>query len=92
MSGGLAESQASAASKSPPTTAKGQLRVRVDVDEGKATVVRNGQVLGTTPLDLDASLGENVSLTLRREGYEDKNVNLEISNGKKVFTFSLKAK
>jgi hypothetical protein len=84
--------QTTAASNAPPTTAKGNMRVRVDVDEGKATVLRNGQTLGTTPLDLDASLGENVGLTLRRDGYEDKNVNLEISNGKKVFTFSLKAK
>lgn len=92
MSGGSSTTQTAAASNAPSTAAKGNMRVRVDIDEGKATVLRNGQALGTTPLDLDASLGENVGLTLRREGYEDKNVNLEITNGKKVFTFSLKAK
>lgn len=92
MSGSSSTAQTAAASNAPSTAAKGNMRVRVDVDEGKATVVRNGQTLGTTPLDLDANLGENVGLTLRREGYEDKNVNLEITNGKKVFTFSLKAK
>jgi serine/threonine-protein kinase len=93
MMSGSGTAQTSATTGNLSTTpAKGNLRVRVDVDEGKATVVRNGQTLGTTPLDLDASLGENVGLTLRREGYGDKNVNLEITNGKKVFTFSLKAK
>jgi serine/threonine-protein kinase len=75
------------------TTVKGDpQRLRIDVDEGTAQVLRDGKVLGTTPYDLEASRGENVNLTLRREGYEDKNVNLEITSGKKVFTFSLKSR
>ena len=83
---------ATAAGNLVPATSKGNMRVRVDVDEGKAMVLRNGQSLGTTPLDLDANLGESVPLTLRREGYEDKSVSIDITNGKKVFTFALKAK
>jgi serine/threonine-protein kinase len=79
------------------TSNKNQVRtsgkkVRVDVDEGQAQVIRDGQALGTTPLDLDASDGEKIDLTLRRDGFEDKNVQLEISAAKKVYTFSLKRK
>ena len=83
---------ATAAGNLAPATSKGNMRVRVDVDEGKAMVLRNGQTLGTTPLDVDANLGESVALTLRRDGYEDKSVSIDITNGKKVFTFALKAK
>lgn len=67
-------------------------KVRVDVDEGKAKVLRDGQLLGTTPLDLEAATGENVVLTLQREGFQDKNVSVEVSTQKKVFTFSMKQK
>jgi len=70
----------------------GLQRVRVDVDEGRAQVLKDGKVLGNTPYDLEAGRGETVNLTLRREGFEDKNVNIEITGGKKVFTFSLKSK
>lgn len=71
---------------------KGNTKIRVDVDEGKAQVLKNGQSLGTTPLDMEADLGDNVPLTLRRDGFEDKNVSIQVTSGKKVFTFSLKAK
>lgn len=65
-------------------------KVRVDVDEGKAQVIRDGQVLGTTPLDMDVAAGDKPSLTLHRDGFDDKSVQIEPSSGKKVFTFSLK--
>jgi serine/threonine protein kinase len=67
-------------------------RVRVDVDEGKAQVLRDGKVVGTTPLDLDIALGDKPSLTLRRDGFEDKTVQIEPTAGKKALTFSLKPK
>jgi serine/threonine-protein kinase len=65
-------------------------RVRVDVDEGKAQVIRDGQVLGTTPLDIDVASGDRPNVTLRRDGFEDKTVQIEPASGKKVLTFSLK--
>ena len=67
-------------------------RVKIDVDEGKAQILRDGSTLGQTPYDLDAKDGEKVNLTLRRDGYEDKNVQLEIKGSKQVYTFSLKQK
>lgn len=70
----------------------GKVRIRIDVDEGKAQVVQNGQVLGTTPFDMDVNAGDKPNLTLRRDNFEDKNVTIEAGSGKKVFTFSLKPK
>lgn len=67
-------------------------RVKIDVDEGKAQILREGANLGQTPYDLDAKDGEKVNLTLRRDGYEDKNIQLEIKGSKQVYTFSLKQK
>lgn len=67
-------------------------RVQIDVDEGKAEVLRDGQKLGTTPFDMEANEGEKIDLTLRREGFEDKAVQLEITGSKKVYTFQMKPK
>jgi serine/threonine protein kinase len=80
------------ANTTKPSPVAGTRRIRVDIDEGKAQVTRNGQVLGTTPLDLDLAVGEDPSLLLHRDGYEDKTVQIEVGSGKKVFTFSLKPK
>lgn len=77
---------------SAPARTTGTQRVRVDIDEGKAQVLRNGELLGTTPLDMDLAVGENPSITLHRDGFEDKSVQIEVGSGKKVFTFSLKPK
>ncbi len=74
------------------TAKSGSQRVRVDLDEGKADVIRNGQLLGSTPLDVDVAAGESPKLTLHRDGYEDKEVSIESAGGKKTFTFSLKPK
>ncbi len=82
--------QTAAATNASP--GKGSTKIRVDVDEGKAQVLKGGQVVGTTPIELDANFGDNVPLTLRRDGFEDKNVNIQVSPSKKVFTYSLKAK
>ena len=71
---------------------KGNTRIRVDVDEGKAEVLRAGQTLGATPLDLDANIGENIALTLRRDGFQDKDIQIQVTPNKKVFTYSLKSK
>ena len=75
-----------------PAASKGNTKIRVDVDEGKAQVLRNGQLLGTTPFEMSANLGETVPLTLRRDGFEDRNVNIDVTNSKSNFTFQLKAK
>ena len=79
-----------AAAQSAKTSA--QRRVRVDVDEGSAQVFRNSQAVGSTPYDLEAADGEKVDLMLKRDGFEDKTVLIEVSSRKQVYTFSLKPK
>ncbi len=69
-----------------------QRRVRIDVDEGSAQVFRGAQAIGATPFDLDAADGEKIDLTLKRSGFEDKIVQIEVSSRKQVYTFSLKSK
>lgn len=66
--------------------------VHIDTFEGSAQVFRDRQQIGVTPLDLEAENGEKIELTLRRDGYEDKQVEFEVSPGQKVYTFSLKSK
>jgi serine/threonine-protein kinase len=67
-------------------------QIKIDVDEGKAQVYRGNESLGLTPLDLNVRDGEKVALTLKRDGFEDKNVQFETGGGKRVYTFSLKQK
>jgi len=92
LSGGGTAANQTGGTNSVVATTKGNTKIRVDVDEGKAQVLKGGLLLGTTPLDMEADLGDNVPLTLRRDGFEDKNINIQVTSGKKVFTFSLKAK
>lgn len=67
-------------------------RVRIDVIDGKADVIRDDKIIGATPFDLEAAEGERVGLTLRRTGFQDKNVQIEVSSRKKVYTFTLSPK
>lgn len=92
LSGSKTPATQTALASNVPSAGKGSTRVRVDVDEGRARVIRDGTDLGPTPLDLDANLGDNIPLTLRRDGFEDKAVSIQVSSSKKVFTFSLKPK
>ena len=91
--GGAKVETAKAPDPEPKTSSVGDLQhIRIDVDEGKADVIRNGATLGSTPLDIDVAIGRSETLTLKRDGYEDKEVTIEASAGKKAFTFSLKPK
>lgn len=92
LSGDKNPAQASTSANQTADAPKGSMQIRVDVDEGKAQVLRGGKLLGATPLDISANPGDDLALTLTREGYEDKNVNIKVSSGKKVFTFSMRSK
>lgn len=92
LSGDKNPAQASTSANQTADAPKGSMQVRVDVDEGKAQVLKGGKLLGATPLDISANPGDDLALTLTRDGYEDKNVNIKVSSGKKVFTFSMKSK
>ena len=66
-------------------------RIQVETDEGSAEVLRDGRSVGTTPYSFDARDGEKIPLTLRRKGFQDKEVELEVTNGKKNYSFQMKA-
>lgn len=91
-SSGDAAPSSAALTNAAAANTKGNTKIRVDVDEGKADVIRSGQVLGPTPLDLDANIGENIALTLHRDGYQDKDIQIQVTPNKRVFTYSLKSK
>ncbi|GAC1446216.1 MAG: hypothetical protein NVSMB56_02830 [Pyrinomonadaceae bacterium] len=71
---------------SPPPSAK---KVQIDVSEGRAQIWRNGQMVGETPYKLNASIGEHVNLTLKREGFSDKNVDFDVGANQSILTFSM---
>lgn len=71
---------------------KGSKTVRIDAIGGSAEVWRNGQKIGNTPLDLNVDNGEVLNLKLRRQGYSDNDVRMEVTAEKKVYTFVLEPK
>jgi serine/threonine-protein kinase len=76
----------------PINGANARISVVVEVSEGSAEVIRNGASLGRTPVEIEGEENESVPLTLKREGFEDLNVSVDITMRKRVFTFSLKRK
>lgn len=75
---------------SPSPGGSGPLkRVQVDVTEGRAKVYRDGALLGTTPCQVEARVGEEVDLTLKSEGYRDKNVEFAVTENRKAYTFTM---
>lgn len=66
--------------------------VRVETSEGAAQVFRNGQSLGNTPFDLQGREGESIALTLKRDGYADKSVLVDVTSRRRIYTFTLQRK
>jgi serine/threonine protein kinase len=64
--------------------------VRINTLEGRADVYRNSQMVGTTPYEITAPLGERVRLTLKRAGYEDELLDFVITENKKEYTITMK--
>ncbi len=75
-----------------PKTIGDEKKIQIDVIESSAEVIRDGVVVGKTPFEIFAAEGEVIELTLRREGYQDKNVEVAVSSGKKVYTYTLQQK
>lgn len=55
--------------------------ITIRVLEGKADVYRDGTLVGVTPYELEAPLGTEVSLILRRPGCQDTPVRLRMIEG-----------
>ena len=73
-----------------PARQKENLRsVSIQVMDGEAEVYRGGQKVGVTPYDLEAPLGQQVQLVLKRNGFAEKRVEFSISDNTKEYSFSL---
>lgn len=75
--------------KPPSVSGANTNMLHIDLFEGSAKVFRDGQQIGITPLDLEAKNGERIELTLKRDGYEDKQVVFDASPGQRFYTYSL---
>ncbi len=64
----------------PPSTSASLKTVRVRLFEGQAEVYRNGSRIGSTPFEMQARSHEQVSLLLKRVGYQDLPVQLKVSD------------
>lgn len=62
--------------------------VELQVSDGRAEVYRDGKLLGMTPYNLKARVGERVRLTLRRQGYADEPIDFTVSE-KKAYMFTM---
>jgi eukaryotic-like serine/threonine-protein kinase len=63
--------------------------VRINTLEGRAEVFQNGQLVGSTPFEIQAALGEQVKVVLKREGYKDERVEFAVTENKKDYTITL---
>jgi serine/threonine protein kinase/serine/threonine protein phosphatase PrpC len=74
-------------SGSPSANAPAEmLTTRISIVEGAATVLLNGQAVGSTPYIHSAPVGTHVTLTLRRAGYRDETVTFIVSNNQREYT------
>lgn len=80
------------AQRSSPESGRAVRVVQIDAVGGSAEVWRGTQKLGQTPLNLDVQDKDVLTLTLRRPGASETEVRLEITPGKRVYTFSLTPK
>ncbi len=64
--------------------------VVIDVIQSSADVLLNGETVGQTPYQLTANIGDVINLKLRRQGFADKDIQVEINSRKRVYTYSLK--
>src|SRR5262249_17497488 len=67
------------------------ITVQIEVTEGRAEVYDpNGNVLGTTPYSFSARVGDEIDYVLKQNGFVDQPVKFDVSEGKKVYTFTMK--
>lgn len=72
---------------STPVVAAGDPRqVMINTVAGVAEVWREGRVVGKTPYRVSAPIGEHVSLTLRRAGFEDEAVSFDVTEGRTEYS------
>ena len=74
------------------STDQNLIELQIDVIAGSAQLIRNGVAVGSTPYNFKARIGEKVDIKLNREGYEEFETQIEVSNRKRFYTFALQKK
>ena len=65
--------------------------VTIDVMGGKARVYRDGSLLGETPCQISAHIGETLNLELRREGSEPHSESFSVTAQTRTKIFELQS-
>jgi serine/threonine protein kinase len=79
----------------PPSVNQGNQAVKtakINALGGKAEVYQNGQFIGHTPCDIKVANGEKVNLILKRNGFEDKQVDFLLNENQEDYTYTLNRK
>jgi hypothetical protein len=63
--------------------------VQIETSEGPARVFLGGLDVGATPYSMKARPGDKISLVLKRDGFEDKPVDLTVGENPRPYTFTL---
>jgi serine/threonine-protein kinase len=66
--------------------------VELEITDGdqKAQVYEGEKLLGDTPLRLTRKIGDRVEVTLKKQGYEDKSVQFDVSEGEfRPYTYTM---
>src|SRR5215471_15909081 len=84
-------------SKVPQSTGEGgaidrMRNIQINVEEGPADVYQDGKFLGRTPINVRASVGDQVSLLLKREGCEDKHLQFAVTANQRGYTLQMEKK
>lgn len=66
--------------------------VTVNTVAGAAEVWREGQLVDRTPYRVRATLGDHISLVLKREGYEDEVVRFDVTEGRSEYSIVMRPK
>ncbi len=72
----------------PSPTPSAQM-IRIVTLDGEAEVYQSGQLIGRTPVELKARLGQSLDLTLKRAGFREKRVKLPVTAQSGEYRFVL---
>jgi hypothetical protein len=63
--------------------------IQIEATDGRAEVYQHGRLVGATPYELRARVGERVELELKRDGVS-RQVEFFVTHNRKNYTYSVK--
>ena len=62
----------------------------ITAGEARAEIYQDGRLIGRAPFELKVRDGERVKLTLRADGYSDRDVSFTVVENTQVYTFAMR--